>query len=228
LHTDNPTSIPTWIPRKLLCWKYLLPLLILQGVLLYTYLSFPKGTGSLGLVIIGVLYYFSRKVSLNDQGEKIRSWQWIAFMVYLLITIALGLGIYKATVKPVSSGFHVQGYVDNLVKTVSSKVPLKMSNHNMMFKVIKKDDHSFIYHVRSTKYTRMELLQPYNNDPQAFQVSTLKQELSIYCNNKAVREPLQAGIVIYERFYGSQDPQPIIQLRIDEAACRAYEKSIQQ
>ena len=224
MNADNITSTPTPFARKLFNWKYLLPLLLIQGVLLYVYFNFPQGTNPLGLMVLVVLYLISRRVSTNAKGEKVRSWQWISFIVYLLITAALGVGILYATAKPATSGFDVQKYVNTLVKTVSSKVPLSAGEEGIVFKVTKKDNHSFIYHVRNTEYTRMEMLQSYHNNLHALQEDMLKGELGLYCHNTSVRNPIRAGVIIYEQFYGKQDIQPIFQLRIDESACRTYER----
>ncbi len=220
----STTKTNTGIIKKLFYGKYLLPLLIIQGVLLYFYFNFPKGTGSLGLVVLGVLYYFSRKVSINAEGEKVRSWQWIAFMVYLLLTVALGMGIFYTTSKSTKPSFDVTGYVNKVVKTVSGKVPLKAREGMIIFKVAKQDNHSFVYHMRHTVYTRTALLHIYQNDLPTLQKSIKAQALQIYCHNRAVRAPLQAGVVVHEKIYGRDDSQPIVEIEIDETSCHAYER----
>jgi hypothetical protein len=81
----------------LLDWRYLLPFVVIQGVMLYVYLRFTQGTNSLGIVMLAVIYYISRKVSVDTEGVRKATRQWVAFALYLAITVALGVLLYVAT-----------------------------------------------------------------------------------------------------------------------------------
>ena len=98
----NTDESATSFTKKLLSWKYLLTLVLTQGVLLYTYMIASQNAkpSGLGLLILGVSYFISRRVSVDAQGEKVRSWQWVSFIIYMLITIVLGIGIFYITTRP--------------------------------------------------------------------------------------------------------------------------------
>jgi hypothetical protein len=83
----------------LLDWRYLLLFVVIQGVMLYVYLRFAQGTNSpLGIVMLAVIYYISRKVSVDTEGVLKATRQWVAFALYLAITVALGVLLYVATI----------------------------------------------------------------------------------------------------------------------------------
>ena len=208
--------------KKLFEWKYIIPLIVLQSGLVYIILMAPKDLSGTGLLLaFAVIFFISRKVSKDVDGNLISKRQYASFFTYLLVTIMIGVIISVSASTVDSKRDHLSKYIDAVVNQLQKQVPIRFNDYVELVKISKVNDHTLMKDVRYFSYTRNDVLADFGNSEAAFQKEILKAELQVSCPAKELRDVLELGLVTQITYYG-KDNQSITQIQIDKNSCEPY------
>jgi hypothetical protein len=204
--------------KRLFNWKYLVILIVILVPLIYLQFMGGEAFKGMSLIVIGIVFYLSKRLSKNDDKSISPSMQWASFFFYTVITALIYYAVISYSMKQSSDSSKVIYVMDTMLKG-KNKLPKKVTELFELFNVSKMNEHTIIQDVRYIDYTKAEVLNEYGGDIDLYKKEMTKAELQASCS--IGKDMFTLGIVVINTYFG-KDNQSIIRVEVNDENCRPY------
>jgi hypothetical protein len=206
--------------KRLFNWKYLIILIILQALLVYLTIELSKmGHSGLGLLMLAVMYFLSRRLATNSEKVLSSSLQWASITLYAVITGLIYTAFISYTMNQSSLSSPLARTIDVVLKA-NANLPKQVSEELKMTRMSKINEHTVVMDMQYISYTKDEVLSAFTDTyGSGYKDQVEKDELQGTCPGAS--NSLRLGLLLIVAYFG-KDNQSIIQIELNDKKCKSY------